>query len=61
MKNAPPVLHGNEWEWPSDGGSDAWPDYLKEIPVGRLIRQAERLDAPFTRRDGSCPERKIFE
>ena len=61
MKNAPPVLHGNEWDWPSDGNSDAWPDYLKEIPVRRLIRQVEHVDAPFIRRDGSCPRRKVFE
>jgi len=53
MKNVPPVLHGNEWDWPSDGSADAWPDYLKEIPVRRLIRQAEALDAPFVRRDHS--------
>ena len=59
MKNLPPVLHGNEWEWPSDGSSDAWPDYLKEIPVCRLLRQGEHLDAPFSR--GSYPERKVFE
>lgn len=51
MKNVPPVLHGNEWDWPSDGSADAWPDYLKEIPVRRLIRQAEALDAPFVRCD----------
>ena len=51
MKNVPPVLHGNEWDWPSDGSADAWPEYLKEIPVRRLIRQAEALDAPFVRCD----------
>ena len=61
MKNVPPVLHGNEWDWPSDGSADAWPDYLKEIPVRRLIRQAEHVDAPFMRGDGSCPQRKVFE
>jgi hypothetical protein len=49
MKNGPPVLHGNEWDRPSDGSADAWPDYLKEIPVRRLIRQAEALDAPLAR------------
>jgi len=49
MKNVPPVLHGNEWDWPSDGSADAWPEYLKEIPVRRLMRQAEVLDAPFVR------------
>jgi hypothetical protein len=53
MKNLPPVLHGNEWDSPSDGSADAWPDYLKEIPVRRLIRQAEALDAPFVRCDHS--------
>ncbi len=53
MKNVPPVLHGNEWDWPSDGSADAWPDYLKEIPVRRLIRQAEGLDAGFISRDDS--------
>jgi len=53
MKNVPPVLHGNEWDWPSDGNADAWPDYLKEIPVRRLIRQAETSDGPFVRWDGS--------
>ncbi len=49
MKNVPPVLHGNEWDWPSDGSPDAWPDYLKEIPVRRLLRQAESVDAPLVR------------
>ena len=49
MKNVPPVLHGNEWDWPSDGNADAWPDYLKEISVRRLIRQAEALYAPIVR------------
>ena len=53
MKNVPPVLHGNEWDWPSDGSADAWPDFMKEIPVRRLIRQAEVLDAPLTRWDNS--------
>ena len=53
MKNAPPVLQGNEWDWPSDGSADAWPDYLKEIPVWRLLRQAERMDAPLVRGDDS--------
>jgi hypothetical protein len=53
MKNSPPVLHGNEWEWPSDGGADAWPDYLKGIPVRRLLRQIESSDVPWFRRDSN--------
>ena len=61
MKNLPPVLHGNEWDRPSDGSADAWPDYLKEIPVHRLLRQAEILDAPFLRRnDGIYRGRNLF-
>ena len=59
MKNVPPVLHGNEWDWPSDGSADAWPDYLKEIPVRRLLRQAERLDAPLVRADDYFRGRKV--
>ena len=51
MKNMPPVLHGSEWEWPSDGSANAWPDYLGEIPVRRLIHQAEALDAVLVRQD----------
>jgi hypothetical protein len=47
MKTLPPVLHGRDWEWPSDGGFDAWPDFLGRIPVRRLLRQAETLDAPL--------------
>jgi hypothetical protein len=60
MKNVPPVLHGNEWNWPSDGSADAWPDYLYEIPVRRLLRQAERMDAPLMRGDDSGRGRKVF-
>jgi hypothetical protein len=51
MKNVPPVLHGNEGDRPSDGNADAWPDYLNEIPVQRLIRQAEAVDATLVRWD----------
>jgi hypothetical protein len=51
MKNVPPVLHANEWDWSFDGRADAWPDYLKEIPVWRLLRQAEYMDSPFGSRD----------
>ena len=61
MKNVPPVLHGNEWDWPSDGSADAWPEYLKEIPVPRLLRQAERVDAPLVRGDDSCRGRRIMD
>ena len=61
MKNAPPVLHGNEWDWPSDGSSDAWPAYLKDIPVRRLLRQAEFLDAPLVRGDESNRGRKVVD
>jgi len=53
MKNVPPVLNGNEWDWPSDGGAEAWPEYLKEIPVRRLLQQVESLDAGLTWRDDS--------
>ena len=61
MKNVPPVLHGNEWDWPSDGSSDAWPDYLKEIPVRRLLRQAESWDVPLVRAEDSCRGRRILD
>jgi hypothetical protein len=61
MKNVPPVLHGNEWDWPSDGSADAWPDYLNEIPVRRLLRQAESLDVPYVRADDSYRGRKFFD
>ena len=47
MKNVPPVLHGNEWDWASDGSAEAWPEYLKEVPFRRLLRQAESVDAPL--------------
>jgi hypothetical protein len=44
MKCVPPVLHGRDWDWPSDGDAEAWPEYLGRIPVPRLIRQAEPRD-----------------
>jgi hypothetical protein len=49
MKNVPPVLRANEWEWSFDRSADAWPHYLKEIPVWRLLRQAEYMDSPLVR------------
>ena len=61
MKNVPPVLHGNEWDWPSDGSADAWPDYLKGIPVRRRIRQAEALDTPLVRWEDSDPRYKFCD
>ena len=60
MKNVPPVLHGNEWDWPSDGGAEAWPDYLADIPVRRLLRQAEILDAPLDRKEDFDRGRWVF-
>lgn len=43
MKCGPPVLHGKDWDWPSDGG-EAWPEYLGRIPIRRLIHQEEARD-----------------
>jgi hypothetical protein len=61
MKNAPPVLHGNEWDWPSDGSEGAWPDYLKAIPVRRLLRQVEVMDTPLIGNRGSRFGRKAVD
>lgn len=61
MKNAPPVLHGNEWDWPSDGSSDAWPDYLRGIPVRRLLREAGSLDAAPVRCNDFNLRRKLVD
>ena len=61
MKNVPPVLHGNEWDGSSDGSADAWPDYLREIPVRRLLRQVEILDAPLFPEDSDTSRgRNVF-
>ncbi len=61
MKNVPPVLHGNEWDWPSDGSAEAWPEYLKEIPVRQLLRQVEYSDAPLDRGIDFTRSRKVAD
>ena len=47
MKHLPPVLHGRDWDLPSDGGFEAWPEFLGRIPVRKILRQARTLDAPL--------------
>lgn len=44
MKCGPPVLHGRDWDWPSDGSEEAWPEYLGRMPVRRLFHQVESRD-----------------
>jgi hypothetical protein len=61
MKNVPPVLHGNEWDWPSDGSAEAWPEYLKEIPVRQLLRQVEYSDASLDRGTDFTRSRKVAD
>lgn len=52
MNSVPPTKGGRIWDWPTDGGFEALPEYFREIPKDKLFDQVEREDTPFrVRRD----------
>ena len=52
MNSLPPTKGGRIWDWPTDGGFEALPEYFREIPKEKLFGQTEREDTRFgVRRD----------
>ena len=52
MNSVPPTQDGRIWDWPTDGGVEALPEYFREIPKDRLFDQVEYVDTRFgVRRD----------
>lgn len=52
MNSVPPTQGGRIWDWPSDGGFEALPEYFREIPKDKLFGQTEWGDTRYgVRRD----------
>lgn len=44
MNSVPPTKGSPIWDWPTDGGFEALPEYFRAIPKDKLFSQVEWED-----------------